>query len=372
MNFQKVLADSSVKKLLQDSISKNRVSHAQLFVGKPGWGTLDMAIAYAEAVLCNEQTNCTQKVQNLNHPDLHFSIPTFSMDKKKAITQNYIQEFKNLIRENHFANSNDWYSQVEAGNKQGFLSKDEIVEVMHTLSLKSYEGGYKVMIIWNADKMKVDYANKFLKLLEEPPEKTLFLLLTEKAENMLDTITSRCLSVNFKPLAESQVAHYAQEVMGANEEQAKELAKKSEGDIRKLQSLMQENEHRSLFEKEFIEWTRNSAMVLKNLNLLQNIIEQGERIATWDTEKQKQYLRFCMETFRSALMKNYQATELQTSPIESEGFRFDAFSTFVSGNNIESIIEELNKTYYYIERNANKKLVFTTLGIKLTRFIQKH
>ncbi len=371
MIFEEVWAEQSVKHFLQESIAKNRVSHAQLFVGKPGWGTLDMALAYAQALICNEKLSCQNKIQNLSHPDLHFSIPTFNMDKRKAITKNYFPEFKELIHPNHFATLNDWYEKLDAGNKQGFLSKDEIMEVMNTLSLKSYEGGYKVLIIWNADRMRVDYANKFLKLLEEPPEKTLFLLLTESTEHMLDTITSRCLTVNFKPLSKEQLSKYAEEHYALSAEERTKLVKRSEGDIHRLQQLISENENKQIFENEFVEWTRNAFMVRKNVSLLEKIINQGETIASWNTEKQKQYVQYCMNNFRAALMRNYQVHDLGFADIENENFNFDKFSQFVSGANIEAIIEELNQTYFYIERNANKKLAFVNLGIKLTRLIHK-
>ncbi len=368
MNFDKVWAHPTVKEYLQESIKENRISHAQLFIGKPGWGTLDMALAYAEKILTEGRPESAQKVKNLTHPDLHFSVPTFKLDKKDAISKNYLGAFQSLVSENHFADISQWYELLDAGNKQGFLSKNEIDEVVKSLSLKSYEGGYKVLIIWNADKMKTEYANKFLKLLEEPPERTLFLLLTEKPENMLDTISSRCVSVNFKPLTDEQIRQYANQELGLEWEGAVDSFL---GDIQKVQSLAKVDENRVLFESEFVAWTRNAFRAYKKTYLLKDIIEQAEKIASWQTEMQKQYLSFCMETFRSALMNNYQANELSFSEIEKDDFRYDAFVTFVSGDNIQEILEQLNQTYYYIERNANKKLAFTNLGIKLTRLIQK-
>ncbi len=372
MNFERVWTHPSVKQYLQDSIDENRVSHAQLFVGKPGWGTLDMALAYTEKIISDGNPSSAQKVRNLSHSDLHFSIPTFKIDSREAVTKNYLKEFKSVIQDNRFAALSDWYAELDAGNKQGFLSKNEIEEVVSAMSLKSYEGGYKVLIIWNADKMKVDYANKFLKLLEEPPAKTLFLLLTEKPEQMLDTITSRCVKVPFKPLTDEQLMNYATQELDWDLSQNPDTLQSYLGDVRKLRESYQENPNRNIFESEFIEWTRNSFMVLKKLNLLQDIIAQAERIAGWNTEMQKQYLQFCIETFRSALLQNYQMPQLSFTEIEKEGFQFNQFAQYISGKNIEAIIEELNQTHYYVERNANKKLAFTNLGIKLTRLIQKH
>ncbi len=231
MNFNSVYADSHAIEFLEESIVNHRISHAQLFIGKPGWGTFDMALAYAKALIGGNNVIAQQKVENLIHPDLHFSIPTFKVDKKEALTKNYIQEYKQLLFNNHFASLSDWYDRLEAGNKQGFLSKNEIMEVSQTLSLKSYEGGYKVLIIWNADKMKVDYANKFLKLLEEPPEKTLFILLSEGTEYMLDTITSRCVSVNFKPLQDTDLENFIKSNYEVKDEEIPLLISKSQGDI---------------------------------------------------------------------------------------------------------------------------------------------
>ena len=215
MLFSEVLGQEHIKNHLTQSVENGRVPHAQLFVGAEGCGTLPMAIAYAQYLLCGntngENTSgneaCNLKFNNISHPDLHFAFPVTTSEKAKShpVSSHYLEEWRQLIKEQPYGNLFDWYKLLGVDNKQGQSGVDEAQDIVKALALKSYEGGYKVMLIWMADKMNTACANKLLKLIEEPPNKTVFILITEDEEQIINTIRSRCQVLHFPPLAENVI-----------------------------------------------------------------------------------------------------------------------------------------------------------------------
>lgn len=216
MLFSEVLGLPHIKRHLTTTVDNGRIPHAQLFVGSAGSGVLPMAVAYAQYVLCsnnNGENNsgieaCNLKMNKLGHPDLHFAYPVANNDKikKNAVSTNFLDEWRQFVLKESYGSLYDWYQKLGIENKQGRIGVDEAQEIVKSLSLKSYEGGYKVMIIWAAEKMNDSCANKLLKLIEEPPQKTLFLLLTEEEGNIIQTIRSRCQVLHFPPLNEQVIA----------------------------------------------------------------------------------------------------------------------------------------------------------------------
>ena len=215
MLFKNVLGLEHIKNHLVTTAETGRVAHAQLFVGPEGSGVLPMAIAYAQYLLCgniggeNEGSNsvCNTKCNSLTHPDLHFDFPVSNSDKIKshAVSDHYLEEWRQFVKEQPYGNLFDWYRLIGIEKKQGQIGVDEAQDMVKKLSLKSYEGGYKVLIVWMAEKMNVSAANKLLKLIEEPPNKTVLLLLAEDEEQIINTIRSRCQILNFPPLAEQVI-----------------------------------------------------------------------------------------------------------------------------------------------------------------------
>ena len=207
MLFSEILGQDFIKSHLTKSATSGRIPHAQLFVGPEGSGTLAMAIAYSQFILCNNlnaeneggNESCNLKFQSISHPDLHFVFPVATTDsvKSHAVSDNFMVEWRQFLTESPYGSLFDWLKNLGIQNKQGLIGVDEATEINKKLSLKAYEGGYKVMIIWMADKMNGSSANKLLKLLEEPPAKTVFILITENTSDMLQTILSRCQVIDF-------------------------------------------------------------------------------------------------------------------------------------------------------------------------------
>lgn len=370
MNWQEIVGQENLKNLLKNSIENNRVSHAQLFVGKEGYGVFPMALAFAEEILSRENNSAASKVQHLNHLDLHLSFPVFS-EKNNSLSKRFYEDFREMMLENPYSDFEDFTKLLDSENKQFFISADEMEEIGQKFALKSFEGGTKILIIWRADKMNISAANKFLKFLEEPPEKTIIILTAEKTENMLPTILSRTQLVEIPAIDEVEILKKLQSKFDFEESKIKEITHQSQGNYNDALKLIRSGNLSSEFEELFVQWVRDAFMVKKKPELLRNIIRWAREIASWNREKQKNFLDYCAEIFRLALMQNYSSANLVYKKINANGFHWEKFSAYIHGANIESILEEISTADYHLERNGNSKIVWTDLGIKLTRYIHR-
>ncbi|MFO0089960.1 MAG: ATP-binding protein, partial [bacterium] len=234
MQFSDILGQEYIKNNLTNSALSGRIPHAQLFVGPEGSGTLATAIAYSHMILCaqkgangiTENESCSLKFQSLSHPDLHFIYPNVTNDdvKTKPKSTDFISDWRNFVLQNPYGSLFDWYNYLGVQNKQGEIRVEDAQDILKSLSLKSYEGGYKIMIIWMVEKMNIAASNKLLKLLEEPPEKTLLLLISENEEDILQTIRSRCQVIHFGALPESVIIKALQENYFLDEASANKVA----------------------------------------------------------------------------------------------------------------------------------------------------
>lgn len=381
MLFADILGQEHIKNHLTQSVNNGRVPHAQLFVGPEGSGTLPMGIAYAQYILCKntngENTNgiesCNLKFNNLSHPDLHFAFPVTTSDKIKShpVSSNYLAEWRQLIKEQPYGNLLDWYKLLGVDNKQGQIGVDEAHDIVKSLTLKSYEGGYKVMIIWMAEKMNTACANKLLKLIEEPPNKTIFILIAEDEEQIISTIRSRCQILHFPPLAEDTIKEALVKNYNIDLSVAIKIAHQANGNYNKACDLLYQDSEDLQFEKWFVFWVRSAFKAKGNKAAIHDLISWSEDIAKTGRETQKQFLSFCLDFFRQALMLNYNATELVFFEPKSDAFKLENFAPFVHNNNILEISNELQDAIYHIERNGNSKIILTDLSIKLTRLLHK-
>lgn len=370
MNWDKIVGHQDLKNLLKDSIANNRVSHAQLFVGKEGYGTLPLAMAYAKEILKKENELSSSKVDHLNHLDLHFSFPVFKVSNK-GLTAPYFEDFREMILNNPYANSEDWSATLESENKQLTVYADEVDEINKKFALKSFEGGSKILIVWQADKMNTDAANKFLKFLEEPPKNTVIILTATNTDVMLPTILSRTQLVEIPRINEEDLSKYLKESYQLTEEKSRQIIFEAQGNLNTALKLVQQENTDHEFEEFFISWVREAFQVKKKPEFLKNIVLWGRKIATWNKEKQLSFLEYCSEMFRLAMLQNYGNETLVYKKIEASGFKWEGFSKFIHGANIESILEEISTADYHLERNANAKIVWTDLGIKLSRYLHK-
>lgn len=370
MNWENIAGQENLKKLLRESIAENRVSHAQLFVGKEGYGTLPMVLAYAKEILSKENEHAASKVEHLNHLDLHFSFPVFT-DNKNSLSKNKFEEFREMILASPYASYDDWTAFLESENKQLFISADEIDDQNQKFSLKSFEGGTKILIVWRADKMNIAASNKFLKFLEEPPSKTIILLTAESTNDILPTILSRTQVVEIPRILDEDIEVYLKKNFSVTEEKIREIVHEAQGNLNEAVKLLNSGDKSNEFEKLFVQWVRDAFMVKKKPEYLRSIIVWAREIAGWNREKQKNFLNYCSEIFRLALLQNYQSENLVYKKIDANGFNWNGFSKFISGANIESILEEINAADLHLTRNGNPKIVWTDLGIKLSRYIHK-
>ena len=381
MQFSEILSQEYLKNHLIKSASQGRIPHAQLFVGPTGCGTLAMALAYSQYVLCNNSNDensggsdsCNIKFNSFSHPDLHFIFPTVSTSdiKTKPKSIDFVKDWRQFIIENPYGSLFDWYNLLEVANKQGEIRVDDAQEILKSLALKSFEGGYKIAIVWMAEKMNVASSNKLLKLLEEPPEKTLFILISENEEDIIQTIRSRCQVLHFGALSEKTISNELITRFNIDEKLAMKIAHQAQGDFNKALHIYNDNSEDSPFEEWFVVWVRAAFRAKGNAAAIQDLIAWSDQIAVLGRETQKKFLQFCIDMFRQALLLNYQSPSLVYFEPKVDKFKLENFAPFVNGNNINDIFNELSDAMYHIERNGNAKIILTDLSIKLTRLIHK-
>jgi DNA polymerase-3 subunit delta' len=370
MNWDQIVGQQTLKTMLAKSISDNRVSHAQFFVGAYGYGTLALALAFARQIFARENEGSAPKVEHLNHLDLHFSFPVFK-EKSSGLSSNFADEFRELVLENPYADNADWSNILQSENKQLTIYAEEIDAQNQRFSLKSYEGGSKVLIIWQADKMNIWAANKFLKFLEEPPKDTFIILTAESSDNVLPTILSRTQMVEIPRIDDAEIDAALQKHFDISEEKRREIVFQAQGDWNVAQKLVSAEDVNSEFQNLFVLWVREAFQVKKKPQYLKNIVIWARNIASWNREKQKNFLEYCADSFRLALLQNYGNADLVYRKIVTDGFKWDGFARYIHGANIEVILNEISEADYHLERNANPKIVWTDLGIKLSRYIHK-
>lgn len=380
MQFSEIIGQQHIKQHLAKTIENGRIPHAQLFTGLNGSGLLPMAIAYASELLCSkyalnspEYISCRSKVAKLAHPDLHFVYPvnTSEIVSKNAVSDNYAEAWRNFVLSNPYGSLFEWLQSLGIEKKQGNISKYEAELISKKLSLKAYEGGYKVMIIWMAENMNGECANKILKLVEEPSDKTVLILLTEREGQIITTIRSRCQKLNFPLLSEADIAAALIKNLEIKESLAQKTALRAQGDYNKALQLLEETGQDEIFEKWFISWVRTAFKAKGNKGAINQLLGWSDELAGQGRETQKKFLSYCIETFRQALLKNYKADSLLFFEASDKSFSIEKFAPFVHQNNIFEITTALEDASYHIERNGNAKIIFTDLSIKLTRLIHK-
>ena len=368
MEFKDILGYDHIKGYLKASVEAGRIPHAQLFVAAEGQGALPMAIAYASLLLAANNPKAQAQCAQLAHPDLHFVFPTAANDKvkKDPVSSLFMTEWRAFLQAQPYGTLFDWLTYLGVEKKQANIGVNEAKEITSKLALKSFEGGYKVMIIWMAELMNTDCANKLLKLLEEPPAETIFILVVENENALLDTILSRCQITRFHRLSQEVITE-ALVKQGLSQPQAQKIALRSQGNYRKALSFIGKDNDR-IFEEWFVEWVRMAYSARGNKGVLPNLLAWCEKIAKEGRETQKLFLEYCLEVFRQALLANYGADSLVYMEFQSN-FRIENFAPFVHHNNIAEIQRNIEEAIYHIERNGNSKLILTDLSIKLTRLI---
>lgn len=377
---------------------QNRLGHALLFLGSEGSGALPLALAFAQYILCRENevaegqkpennslfaaplpekknnpkltssdacgtcASC-QKAQQWIHPDIHYTYPVIPKKSgDKPVSTDYIKEWREFLSLHPYGNAYDWLQFIGAENKQGNITSAECSEINRKISLKSYEGQHKILLLWMPEYLENE-GNKLLKLIEEPPEDTLFILVAENESEILPTIVSRCQLVRVPPLDHASLTEALTEQGKLNPEQARQVAAVADGNYREAQLLIQhaEEDWQSLLR----EWMNS---ILKNGPLAQ--VKWVEEVAKLGREKQKQFLRYFTHLLEQAIRVRVLALGDTAVPVPKSELDFaERLNKIADVGQQEALIAELDKASYYIERNANAKILFMALTIKCYHII---
>lgn len=370
MLFREIIGQQAVKERLLRSVADGRISHAQLFLGPQGCGNLALATAYAQYISCgNRQAadacgSCAScvKYNKLIHPDLHFVYPV-ALSKDVRTSTDVMPKFREAFLDNPYITLFNWFEQLDAENKQAVIGVEESGEILRKLSLTTYEAEYKIMIIWQAEKMNQAAANKLLKILEEPPDKTLFLLVCESEDQLLRTIVSRTQLIKIPRLTDGELMDALVVQKGLPAEAAEKMAHLADGNYAEALSLINENENA----------VQNLASFQKLMRASLKFNPQG--VFSWidemnaaGRERQKNFISYALHIVRESVMLNYGDAALVKLGADEQEF-VKKFAPFIHTKNVERFIEELNKAYYHMERNANAKILFMDLAFKFNELL---
>lgn len=393
MQFKDVIGQQPLKEKIVDLFQNNRLAHALLFNGNEGSGNLALAIAFAQYLVCDKVNkpaapagpslfgdepevqapvladscgNCPSciKAAQLAHPDIHFSYPVVT---KKAGTPSlsidYIEEWRRFILQNPYGNTFSWLQYINAENKQGNITAAECNHIIKTLSLKSFEGGYKILIMWMPEYMGHE-GNKLLKLIEEPPPKTVFILVSNSANELLETIISRCQLIKVPAIDDQSLTAALVNNRGATPETARQVAAVSDGNYFEALQLI---EHTDGNQHTLLRNWMNTLVVYKPVAQIKVI----EEIAALGREKQKQFLKYFIHCLQLSirLLADNSTAEKHESPEMNFAQVLTGFATIEQQ---KAIADELTHTIYYIERNANPKIQFQAVSIKITNIIKNN
>jgi len=374
MRFDELIGQEKQKKELLETIKRGRIPHAQLIEGKDGHGLLPVALAYANTVVCGQYDSRHAgwiKAEKLVHPDIHFVFPTSTTQEvaSKPTAEEFMAPWRDFVRENPYGSLYDWAKHLGTENKQGVINVTDALAIIKKVHLKSFEGGWKCVIIWHAEKMNAAAANKLLKSIEEPPEKTLLLLLCPDENQLLSTIRSRCQLTSLSPIAKELIGATLID-KGASGVQAQALANQANGSIGLAFTRLKQQDELASYETWFVAWVRMAFKAKGNKSVVLDLTSWSQELASKGVETQKQFLDFAIAFFRAALMEHYQLGSLVTYVPSSE-FQLQKFAPFIHGSNIISIIDALEKSHYHLVRNGNAQMVFSALAFSLTRLLHQ-
>ncbi len=370
MFFKEIIGQSEIKKRLTSSVASSRISHAQLVFGPEGCGTLPMALAYSRYVHCTnrgEEDSCGEcpscaKYNKLVHPDLHFAFP-FKNAKETPVSDSYISEWREAILENPYFTLDEWSTRIEAENKQLLIPEKESGEILRKLNLTTFEAEFKIMIIWMPERLHHVASNKLLKILEEPPEKTLFLLVTEKEDELLRTIVSRTQLIRMHKIHDAELREALVQRHGIEKADAEKIAFQADGNYAAARLLIDRNEHAAFNLATFQKLMRSSLKF--NPAKVLSVVDE---LAAIGRERQKQFLSYSLDLIRECLLMNYVDQSLVRLAGEELEF-VKKFAAFIHAANGEKIIEEFNLAIRHVERNGSAKIIFLDMAFKINELI---
>ena len=371
--FKDIIGQKAVIERLRRSVDDNRLAHALLITGPRGNGKLAIAVALANYLLCSKGNGdacgvcptCV-KLGKFIHSDLHFVFP---VKKKKGSSENpvsddYITEWREMLSKGAYFSYDDWLEKLKLDNQQPMIYERESAEILHKLSMQSREGGWKIVIIWLPEKMKEVGSNKLLKIIEEPPKDTLFLLVSEEPEKIIATIQSRTQRVEVPRIAQEDIESALQLRMGLSFEDARVIAQQSAGNWEQAEELLSLSEDKARYLELF--------MQLMRIAYARNIREMrawSEQVAALGRERQKRLLDYCQRMIRENFIMNFREESMNSMSRAERDFSV-RFSPFVNERNIFGIVEELAEAQRHIEQNVNAKMVFFDMSLRMIVWIK--
>jgi len=384
MLFSEIIGQEAIKKQLRLSVREGRIPHAQLFAGVSGIGKLQLALAYAQYLNCpnrTEEDSCGQcptclQFEKLQHPDLHFVFPIVKTETADTCDA-FLEPWRQIILNKHYFDLDDWHQALGVETKQSMIYEKESGEILHKLSLKPYGNGYKVMIIWQPEKMNITTSNKLLKLLEEPPAQTVFLLVTEHPEALLATIQSRVQTI-LVPRLEKETITKALVSQGMDVLKATDIARIANGSYLTALKKADETEENQKELHDFIALFRD-AYTVGVLRDPQKKYESLKRLRQWSLdmadskvgrERQKHFLQYAQQQVRENYIRNIGREELNYQMAEERNFSVK-FAPFIHNGNVEAIMNQLETAERQIEQNGNAKMIFFDLCLQMIVLIKK-
>ena len=378
MDFSNVIGQEPAKERLIQMVKEGRLPHALLFCGPEGVGKMALAMAFATYLLTNPDgedngslntTNALAMLRKWEHPDLHFSYPTIKRPNMSSdhqpISNDFTQEWHEMIMQGTYFTMNQWMKQMGATTQQAIITGAESDELSRILALKSSQGGYKIAIIWRPERMNLTSANKLLKLLEEPPHKTIFLMVCEEPEKLLETIISRMQRIDVKRIDDDAIEQALIIQRGIDHDAAHRIARIANGSwLKALETLDTGNENR-----EFL----NMFQMLMRLCYMRNVKDLkrwSEVVSAYGREKERRMLTYFQQQVRENFIFNFQRPELNYMTLEEEGFARN-FARFINEANVIEINELFEKANRDIGQNANAKVVFYDIALKLIVLLLK-
>lgn len=374
MLFDEIKGLDETKQKLIEAVNRDHVAHAQLFLGRSGSPNLPMALAYATYLNCSDRQphdacgkclSCV-KMNKYIHPDFHFAFPvssTKSVAAKDAVSRNFLKEWRRFLLKNPYGNATDWSIAFGGENKQLNISRAESREIIRSLSLKAFEAKYKVMLIWLPEFMHVTSANAILKILEEPSDNTVFLLVSNDSERLLTTILSRTQIVKIRTFSDPELKTILEIMHGIDEKSANQVVRLSDGNINSALSLLSEIESDS--QKIFGEWMRHCYM-----HDFSSLVDSSDIFQKMTKEEQKALLLYGLQMMRETLVSSVGVEKIVRIQGEEKIF-VDNFDKVMSFGKTERIIDLLNTEYFHLERNANAKILFLDLSLRIAQILRQ-
>ena len=382
MLFKEIIGQEATKAQLRQAVREGRIPHAQLFTGISGIGKLQLALAYAQYLNCPNRTDedscgscptCLQ-YQHLQHPDLHFVFPIVKTDSADTCND-FLEPWRKIILEKHYFDLDDWHAALGVETKQSMIYEKESGEILRKLSLKAYGDGYKIMIIWQPEKMNAATANKLLKILEEPAPKTVFLLVSEHPEQMLATILSRVQTIRI-PRLETETIAEALVRRGIAASRTTDIARIANGSFLAALKKAGESEENQQELRDFVALFRDAYTVgvlrdpQKKYESLKHLRQWSLDMAATGRENQKHFLQYAQQQVRENFIRNIGQPELNYQMEEERNFSVK-FAPFIHSGNVEAIMNQLDLAERQIEQNGNAKMIFFDLCLQMIILIKK-